>query len=109
MRGCEGCVRDKWEIGGAEHERYRFCARFISQKVYYCSKACQKGTYFSLHLISLITHWTGSGESQAPAHKIVCGKEEQIVRALTQEVRGKSFNLLGWAHPAAEVVQNWRS
>lgn len=61
------------------------------------------------HLVSSEAHWTGSGGLFNPAHKVVCGKEEQVVRDITQAARRKCCLELGWVSAAAEAVQNWRT
>ena len=41
--------------------------------------------------------------------KVVYGKEEQVVREITQAARRKCCLALGWVGAAAESVQNWRT
>src|SRR5271170_7668787 len=109
MRRCEACLTGKYEIAGEENARYKLCGGCISQKVYYCGKVCQKGTLSARHLVSSEAHWTGNGGLFDPAHKVVCGKKEQLVREITQAARRKCCLALGWVGAAAESVQNWRT
>jgi len=61
------------------------------------------------HLISSEAHWSGSGGLFDPAHKVVCGKEEQVVREITQAASSKFCIAFGLMGLAAEAVHNWRS
>jgi len=94
---CFDKLADKWEIAGEERDRYKFCSRCTCQKVYYCSKSCQKGIPSAFISSHQTAHWTGCGGLYHPAHKVVYGTEEQVIRAMTQEARSKSVDLkLGW-------------
>jgi hypothetical protein len=113
IRSCQLCQTfgskdSSWEDATRVGERYKMCGGCKAQKVFYCSKACQKrmNIFGGCHL--MIEHWKGNELMFFMGHKAVCGKSEDVVRRIIQDARRKEFLMLGNASMGRQVCQQWR-